>query len=74
MKYISFTQNVSVPDPIMTDGTLATIGGIIVLENFVAMAILYRCEKLNFQLKILSMNRVHNKIKRDMMKRFYHGL
>jgi hypothetical protein len=41
---------------LLTDGMVISIAGVIVLENLVAMLILYRCKRLNFQIKILSMN------------------
>ena len=58
MPNLSFTVSPNMSKPLLTDDMLITVGGIIVLENLVAMVILYRCRKLNFQVRILSMNLV----------------
>lgn len=58
MENISISNTANKSQPILKDGMLIPIGGIIVLENILAIVILYRCKKLNFQVKILSMNLV----------------
>jgi hypothetical protein len=54
--YNSTTVATNFSQPILTDAMLSSIGGVIVLENLLAITILYRCKRLNFQIKILSMN------------------
>lgn len=53
----NLTTNVStLPKPLLTDGILIPIGSLVVIENVLAIIILYRCTRLNFQIRLLSMN------------------
>lgn len=53
----NLTTNVSsLSKPLLTDSILIPIGSIVVIENVLAIIILYRCSRLNFQIRLLSMN------------------
>lgn len=53
----NFTANVStLSEPLLTDGILIPIGSLVIIENVLAIIILYRCTRLNFQIRLLSLN------------------
>lgn len=41
---------------LLTDGFIVSIGVIVLIENLVALLALYRCSRLLFQIRILSLN------------------
>lgn len=41
---------------LLTDGVIVSIGVIVLIENVVALLALYRCSRLLFQIRILSLN------------------
>lgn len=57
IKMQNFTANVStLSEPLLTDGILIPIGSLVIIENVLAIIILYRCTRLNFQIRLLSLN------------------
>ena len=53
----NFTTNATnIPQPLITDAVIIPIGCLLVVENIIAIVILYRCTRLNFQIRLLSIN------------------
>ena len=53
----NITSNVSnISKPLITDAILLPVGLVLVMENIIAIFILYRCTRLNFQIRLLSIN------------------
>lgn len=53
----NFTTNATnIPQPLITDALLIPIGCMLVIENVIAIVIMYRCTRLNFQIRLLSIN------------------
>lgn len=50
------TNATNIPKPLITDAVLIPIGCLLVIENVIAIVILYRCTRLNFQIRLLSIN------------------
>ncbi|XP_061185062.1 proto-oncogene Mas-like [Saccostrea echinata] len=49
-------KNASIASPILMDHTVIPVGFIITIENIFSFLVLYRCTRLNYQIRILSIN------------------
>lgn len=50
------TENMSTVRPLVGDETMIPVGFIITLENLFSFLVLYRCTRVNYQIRVLSIN------------------
>ena len=52
----NFSSNASIKAIVLTDGILVTAGLIMLMENAISIALLWKCSRLPFQIRILTLN------------------